>query len=339
MRKTGRLVGLAVLMAAMLLSGCKDAKKTEAVFPSKEITLVVPYDAGGANDRAARMLASIAQEKGFIEKPMVVTNISGAATKSGISTVAKADPDGYTLLVHHNAMLTAAALGQLEEELQWDNCLRPVAEILETPLTFAVMQDSRWTTMKDLMDDIEANPGEIKFGFPGINAPQAFSFQNVVNEMKEEGRDISVHSVFLEGGSAVKTAHYNGTIDVVPGITMDTVSDSKGGTYRILSVVSEKRLDMLPDVPTLKEAGYPMPQQSDGALRMIVWAPKETPDQVVGQLESIIRQVCETDEWKSFIDENAAVNVYRNADEVREIFQKDEKAYEQVAPALLESQG
>lgn len=332
MKKFFPLFLTAVLVLSALGACSKNAAPAE--FPSDEITLVVPYGPGGANDKVARMIASIAQDKGFVKKPMIVTNISGAATKSGIIEVANSDPDGYTLLVHHNALITAGVLDQLPEELRWNTAFRPVAQVMETPLTFAVLADSRWQTMQELFDEVAANPGTVKFGFPGINAPQSFAFQTVVSGMAEQGTDLKAHLVYFEGGSAVKTAHFGKTVDVVPGITMDTVPEALGGMYRILSVVSESRLEALPDVPTLAEAGYPMPLESDGALRMVVWAPKDTPDDVVNRLEEILRQVCETEEWKEFIASNSAVEMFRSADEVRDVFAADEEAALKVLPLI-----
>lgn len=336
MKKVVALLLVAILTFPLLTGCSKETAGADSNFPEKEINLVIPYGPGGANDRAARAIAAIAQEKGFISKPMIVTNISGAATKSGISTVAKAEPDGYTLLVHHNALITAGVLGQLPEDLQWQNSLRPIAQVLETPLTFAVLKESKWNTMKDLFDDIIANPDSIKFGFPGINAPQSFAFQNVINEMAAKGSEVKVHPVYFEGGNAVKTAHLGGTVDVVPGITMDTVPEAVGGVYRILSVVSKEKIEALPDVPTLAEAGYPMPEGFDGALRMVVWAPKETPDEVVNKLEEILKKVYETQEWKDFIKQNSAISVFRSASEVEKVFKADEEAALKVVPSLKE---
>lgn len=330
---------LAAVLVLSLFSACGagSAAQKQASYPEKEITLVIPYDAGGANDRSARMISSISEQKKLTGVSIIVSNISGAGTKNGISSVVNATPDGYTLLVHHNAMVTAAALGQLEEKLQWQNGLRPVAQVLETPLTFAVLAESRWASMQELIDEILANPGQVTFGFPGINSPQAFAFQNIISAFAAQGLDLKVHYVYYDGGSAVKTALLNGEIDVMPGITMDTVPGAKDGLYRILSVVTEKRLEALPDVPTFAECGYAMPSTTDGALRMCVWAPINTPDSVVAYLEDFLKTVYDTDEWQAFIQENSAIAVFRTAEEVKEVFTADAATYESIAAELQKS--
>ncbi|MBR0161938.1 MAG: tripartite tricarboxylate transporter substrate binding protein [Oscillospiraceae bacterium] len=333
------LLALALMLSVLVGCGAQSAEKQADPYPSKEITLVIPYDAGGANDRCARLIASINEQQNLTGVSVIVSNISGAGTKNGISSVVKSDPNGYTLLVHHNAMVTAAALGQLEDELQWQNGLRPIAQILETPLTFAVLAESRWATMQDLVNEILEKPGEVKFGFPGINSPQAFAFQNIISAFAAQGMNLDVHYVYYEGGSAVKTALLNGEIDVMPGITMDTVPSTKDGLYRILSVVTNNRLEALPDVPTFAECGYEMPSTTDGALRMVVWAPKNTPDDVVAYLENFLQTIYNTEEWQAFIAENSAIAVYRTADEVKEVFTADAETYNAIAADLQKSAG
>jgi tripartite-type tricarboxylate transporter receptor subunit TctC len=304
------------------------------VFPTKEIRLVVPYGPGGASDRAARMIASIAQKNDLIKQPIIVTNIAGAATKAGLGAVAKADADGHTLLLHHNAFITAGVLKQLEPELTWQNGFRPVAQVLETPLTFAVLATSRWKTTKELFDEISAQPGKVKFGFPGVNAPQSFALQAVLGEMSKDGQKRRVHSVYLEGGAAVKTASLGGVVDVVAGITMDTVPEAKAGVYRILSVVADKRLQSLPDAPTLAEAGYPTPPNGSGALRMIVWAPKGTPDAIVSRLQGVLDRVYKSKEWAEFAQQMSAVALWRTPEEVAKVFAMDEKIAIEALPAM-----
>lgn len=328
---------LIATLSLSLLAGCGTKSASSENFPAKEINLVIPYDAGGANDRSARMIAAINDQYQFVDVPVIVSNISGAGTKNGIMNVVNSNPDGYTLLVHHNAMVTAASLGQLEEKYQWQNGLAPIAQVLETPLTFAVLADSEYKTMNDLIDAIVANPGTIKFGFPGINSPQAFAFQNIIKSMADKGTNLEVQYVYYDGGTAVKTALLNGEIDVMPGITMDTVPSTLDGTYRILSVVTESRLEALPDVPTFAECGYDMPSTTDGALRMCVFAPKGTPDSVVTALGDFLNQVYNTEEWQNFIAENSAIAVYRTASEVEKVFTDDASVYGEIAQQLQAS--
>ena len=331
-----RLVSLAIVLSLIgtgtaLAQGSTDAARA---FPTKEIRLVVPYGPGGASDKTARMIAAIAQKNDLIKQPIVVTNVAGAATKSGLGMVAKGEADGYTLLLHHNAFITAGVLGQLEPELTWQKGFRPIAQLLETPLTIAVLDKSRWKTTKDLFDEIAAQPGKIKFGFPGVNAPQSFAFQAVLGEMSKAGKKLRVHPVYFEGGAAIKTAHLGGVIDIVAGITMDTVPEAKAGVYRLLAVVADKRLEALPDVPTLAEAGYPTPPNGSGALRMIVWAPTNTPDAIVAGLQVILEKVFKSKEWVEFAQQMSAVAVYRTPDEVAKVFTMDEKIALEALPAI-----
>lgn len=333
---------------ALSLTACSDgagqatgSDGDTADFPSGTIELVVPYGPGGANDRVARQIAAIAEAEGIVNEPIVVTNVPGAATQSGIRQVADADPDGHTLLVHHNAMVTAGVLGQLPEDLHWSDALIPVNQMLSTPLTFAVPADSPWQTIEDLFGDVaDPSADQVAFGFPGVNGPQAFAFESVIAAMSEGGTEMTnLNRVYLEGGAEVKTASLSGTIDVVPGITMDTVPDALGGSYRILAVVADDRLESLPDVPTLAETEFPTPQGSNGALEMAVWAPAGTSDDVVQRLDEILQAVYETDAWLEFVEENAAVGMYRSGDEVVEVYEAYETAVTEVLPVMEEING
>lgn len=325
----------AALALSLAAAGCAESTDEKgAAFPSETIELVIPYGPGGANDRVARKIANIATEEGIVDQSIIVTNVPSAATQAGIRQVASAQADGHKLLVHHNAMVAASVLGQLPDELYWQDALVPVAQMLSTPLTFAVPADSPYESMEDLFE-AAASDEAIAIGLPGMNAPQTFAFETVVAAYEGEvGPVPAFNRVFLEGGAEVKTASLSGTVAVVPGITMDTVPDAKGGLYRILAVVADERLDVLADVPTLAETGLPSPS-SDGALEMVVWAPAGTPDDVVAELERILAAVYETEAWQQFvIEENSAVAVWRTGDEVHEAFRTYEEAITAVLPRI-----
>lgn len=321
-----------MLPATVFAAGSRE----EGEFPQREIRLIVPYSAGGASDQTARQIAAIVDREGLLDEPIVVTNMPGAGTARGLREVANANPDGHTLLLHHNVFITMELLGLLDEEITWDVGFAPVAQVLETPLTIAVLDDSPWQTMDDLVQDIQANPGEISLGFPGVGSPQSFGFHALLNAYEEErGTELDVHAVYFEGGAEIRSAHFAGEIDVVPGISMDTVPDAQAGEYRILAVGTEDRLPSLPEVPTIEEAGLPMPVNAGGqSLRMSVWAPAGTPDAVINQLSGLLEQVVATDDWKKFADDVAGIPRFRGPEGLREVFQSDEDALRPVVEVL-----
>lgn len=330
----------AIVVAVSATGSQEGASDTAASFPEKEIRVVVPYSPGGASDKTARKFASVADGNDRLPEPIVVTNIPGAGANNGLQAVATAQPDGYTVLLHHNVFITMELLGQMPESIEWDKGFEPIAQVLETPLTIAVLADSRWETLEDLFDEIEANPGEIKVAFPGVGSPQSFGFQALLREYEQEtGRKLEIHPIYLEGGAAVKTAHLGGVVDVVPGITMDTVPEHKAGTYRILAVASESRLPALPEVPTIREAGYPMPVSAGGmSLRMSLWAPAGTPAEITGFLGDLAQEIVATGEWEEFAESLAAVVVYRNPEQLGDVFQTDSDVLEPVVPIIRAAQ-
>lgn len=327
-RKTGICL-MAVLLGLLALVPVVAVAQQ---FPTREIRIVVPYGPGGASDQAARQIAAIVAKYGWINQPIVVTNMAGAATKDGIGHVATSRPDGHTLLLHHNAFVTGEVLEQLTGNLTWSRGFAPVAGILESPMTLTVLAKSPWQTSGELLADVRRRPGEIIFGFPGINVPSYFGTRALLGEL---GLDGAIHEVFFEGGAATKAAHLGGQVDVVPAWTMDSVPEARSGLFRILAVASETRLSVLPETPTFAEAGLPMPNLGAGmALRLGVWAPRNTPATVLDELERLIAKVVETEEWQEFAASLGAVARFRTADEVREIFQAETEAFGEIAARI-----
>lgn len=328
---------LAVVLATVAVAMvCASGVPESPAFPSREIRLIVPYAAGGASDRTARQIAAIAAKYEIINQPIVVTNIPGAGTVEGLRQVNRARPDGHTLLLHHNVFITMQLLDLLDQDITWEAGFTPVAQVLETPLTVAVLAGSRWNSFADLVAEVRARPGEVKFGFPGVGSPQSFGFQALIHAYAQrEGSPLQIHPVYYQGGALIRTAIMQDEIDVVPGISMDTVPDAKAGVYRLLAVGTQQRIPSLAGVPTVEEAGFPMPVDAGGqSLRMSVWAPPQTPGAIVAQLDAILRRVVETPDWAAFVESVAGIPAYRDAAELARVFKSDENALRAVVPVI-----
>lgn len=328
------LVAMILVCGAVMAQG---ATGKEA-FPNREIRFIVPYSAGGASDRTARQLAFLVDKLKLLDYPIVVTNIPGAGTMEALNEVVRSEPDGHTLLLHHNVFITQELLGTIDDRLTWHEGFEPVAQVLETPLTIAVLKESRWEKLADLFTEIEENPGEIKFGIPGVATPQSFGLQALLYAYKQKtGIELKIHPVYYEGGAATRTALLQGEIDVTPGISMDTVPDAKSGLCRILAVGTNIRIPSLPDVPTIEEEGFPMPLDAGGqSLRMAVWAPKGTSVEIISTLSELLKHIVETDEWRDYANSIAAIPIFRNSQELRRVFQSDAEALRPVVSLIKE---
>ncbi len=325
------LVGIGMALSALIASG----NAWSAEFPSREIRIVVPYGPGGASDQAARKVAELIAKNDLLKQPVVVTNLPAAGTREGLRAVQSAT-DGHTFLMHHNAFIPAELLGQLQGKLTWKEGFRPVAGLVDLPMTITVRSDSAWPTAQALIDDIAARPGEIKFGFPGINVPSYLGTKALLVDLgSASGKELTIHEIFFEGGAATKAAHMGGQVDVVPAWTADSITEAKAGVFRILAVGADQRLAGL-DAPTLKEAGLETAAGTAGlALRLSVWAPKSASDEVVAKMEDVLKQVFATDEWTAFAADRAGIPVFRTSSEMLSTFEADAAAMDKAAEGSL----
>lgn len=307
--------------AAIAVSAASAAYSSE--FPTREIRLIVPYGPGGASDQAARKIAEIVATEQLLDQPVVVTNLPAAGTREGLRAVQSAT-NGHTFLLHHNAFIPAELLGQLTDDLTWHGGFRAVAGLMDLPMTITVLADSPWSSAQELIDDIAARPGEIRFGFPGINVPSYLGTKGLLaNVAAANGQVLEIHEIFFEGGAATKAAHMGGQVDVVPAWTMDAIAEANAGVFRVLAVGADTRLEGL-DAPSLAETGLPTPPGNAGlALRVSVWGPKSLPDETVAQMEDVLESVYATEAWKQFVANGAGIAVFRTSAEMEAAFAAD----------------
>ena len=220
-----------------------------AQYPTKTIKLVVPYPPGGATDVIGRVIAQ--RLTTALGQQVVIDNRGGAGGNIGAEAVAKADPDGYTLLMgaltSHSIMATLEK-GKLRYDLSKD--LVPVAVVGSVPLVWVVTPSLPVKTLKELVDYAKANPGKLTYASSGAGAPQRMCAELFRLKI---GADM-IHVPYKGSGPAMS--------DLVGGqvVTMcETVPASlqliKAGKLRALAVTTAERISMLPDVPTAAEAG------------------------------------------------------------------------------------
>ena len=258
-----------------------------AQYPTKTIKLVVPYPPGGATDVIGRV---IAQRLGTaLGQQVVIDNRGGAGGNIGAEAVAKADPDGYTLLMgaltSHSIMATLEK-GKLRYDLSKD--LVPVAVVGSVPLVWVVTPSLPVKTLKELVDYAKANPGKLTYASSGAGAPQRMCAELFRLKI---GADM-IHVPYKGSGPAMA--------DLVGGqvVTMcETVPASlqliKGGKLRALAVTTSERISMLPDVPTAAEAGV---SGIEVASLFGVMAPAGTPAPIIAKLNAEIQKILATPE-------------------------------------------
>jgi tripartite-type tricarboxylate transporter receptor subunit TctC len=221
----------------------------EAAFPDRPISLVVPFAPGGPTDIIARIL-SIAFSQSLGQQ-VIVDNRGGAAGNIGMGQVARATPDGYTLLLTSTAIAVNPALFK---SLPYDPIkdFAPISELVNAPNVLVVRPDSGINTIADLVAQAKANPQKFNYSSPGAGTKS-----HLTGELLKLRAGIQmVHVPFRGAGPAAQAVLAN-TVQVGSVALAAAESLIKDGQLRALAVTSEKRWFSLPDIPTMIEAGYP----------------------------------------------------------------------------------
>lgn len=219
-------------------------------YPAKPIRLIVPYAAGGGTDISARAIAQHLSES--LGQPVIVDNKPGAGTLLGTALVAKAAPDGYTLVYGSVTHTIAPALYKEKMPFDAEKDFTPVAQIAIFPFVFLVKSSSSLTTVKDLIAQAKSNPGKLNYASVGNGTGT-----NLAGEMFKLLTATSIVHVPYNGSGPALNALLGSQVDLAISDTPPAIPHLKSGTLRALAVTTPKRASSLPDVPTLAEAGAP----------------------------------------------------------------------------------
>ena len=244
-------------------------------YPNRLIKIIVPYAAGGAVDIVARTIAQ--PLGGALKQPVLVDNRPGASANIGMEMVAKATPDGYTLLMASNGIATNMALFP---NLAFDGRrdFAPVAKIGYAPLVIVVPASSPVKSLKELIAIAKAEPGKLTYASAGNG-----SSGHLAGELIKSTAKIDVLHIPYKGGAPAITDLLGERISFMPINPVEVMAHIRAGRLRALAVASDKRFALLPDVPTAAEAGLP------GYEASVWWglvAPAKTPLDIVRQLNA-----------------------------------------------------
>ncbi len=266
------------LMHALLLAALA-APAGAQQFPTRPITLVVPYAAGGNVDVSARTLqAGLGDSLG---QPVVVENRPGAAGTLAGQYVARAVPDGHTLFVGSNGPIMLGPMTMSTPPYQWQQAFAPVSTLAVATNTLVVRPSLPAKTMAELVEYSRSNPGKLTVAVDSIA-----SINHFMAELLRLKSGMTWTEVHYRGNAPAVTDLIAGNVDVGFFQLVDTAPHLKAGTLRALAILGATRAPSLPDVPTMAEAGYPDVQ---GVTFNGVFAPKATPRAVVDKLSAAIR--------------------------------------------------
>jgi tripartite-type tricarboxylate transporter receptor subunit TctC len=246
-------------------------------YPSRPITVIVPFSAGGPLDIAGRILAGSMQET--LGQPVVIENVSGAGGTIGLARVAHADPDGYTLgLSIWTTQVINGALYNLSYDVQKD--FAPIALYTDGPLILVARKTIPADNLQELIAWIKANGDKVTAGTVGIGQPQ-----HVFGVLFEKATGTHFQYVHYRGGGQVMQDLVGGQIDIIFSDVVTALPQIRAGTIKAYAVMAKTRLAAQPDIPTTDEAGVPGLYSS---VWNSLWAPKSTPRPIIDRLNAAV---------------------------------------------------
>jgi tripartite-type tricarboxylate transporter receptor subunit TctC len=264
--------------AAVGLAGCSGASAGGDTYPDDNIEIVVPFSAGGPTDTVTRLLAEPMGEDLGVQ--VIVENVGGAGGTIGAGEVARADTDGYTLLVHHIGMSTAPAL---YPDLAYDPIadFEPIGLITEVPMTIVSRASLDVDTLEELVDYLIENEDTVTLAHAGVG-----SASNLCGMLLQRELGIEIQEVAYDGSGPAITDVVGGQVDVLCDQTTNTTNLIESGDVKAFAVTTPERVATLPDLPTTAEAGFP-------DIEVSVWhglyAPAGTPQAVIERLTAALQ--------------------------------------------------
>jgi len=245
----------------------------------------VPYAPGGVTDTGARLMAAALEP--LLGTSVQVINRAGAASQVGLSELAHSKPDGYTLSYAVLPTVVTHYLDPARAAIYTRKDFQPIAMHHYVPQVLAVRADSRFHTLKDLVEAARAAPERIKISDSGLlGVPHSEVL------MLGFATGVKFASVHFSGGAPSVTALLGGHVDALAGATADALPHKLSGAFRVLGVAAEQPDASMPDVPTMRSQGYDVVAASATGIV----APAGTPQPVVDRLTAAVRQVVESPE-------------------------------------------
>lgn len=247
-------------------------------YPTRPVTVLVPHAAGGPTDTVARLIAEAMTAT--LGQQLVVENAGGAGSTVGTARAARAEPDGYTLLLNHVAQASSATLYR---KLRYDpdGAFDGIGRITDVPMTIVARGDLEANSIGELLDYIRANKENVTYAHAGVG-----SASHLCGMLLMDAIDVSMTTVPYKGTGPAMTDLLGGQVDVMCDQTTNTVNQIKAGKIKGYAVTTPERLPVLPDLPTLDEVGLE-------GFEMTVWhglfAPTGTPKEIIEKLSAALQ--------------------------------------------------
>ncbi len=248
-------------------------------YPNKVITMIVPFTAGGPTDTVARLI-SVPMTK-TLKQQVIVENVDGAGGTIAANRVAKAAPDGYTILIHHIGMSTAPALYRKLPYKPLED-FEHIGLINEVPMTLVAKKNFPAKDLKELIAYVKANKDKVNYANAGLGAASHLCGMLFMSAIQTD-----VTTVPYKGTGPAMNDLLGGQVDFMCDQTTNTTSQIKAEKIKVYGVTSKKRVASLPNVPTMDEAGL---KGFEVSIWHALYAPKGTPKPVIDKLTKALQE-------------------------------------------------
>jgi tripartite-type tricarboxylate transporter receptor subunit TctC len=296
MRSQGLVLDRRALLGCLATLPATGIALAQDAWPSRPITMIVPFPPGGQADLAARPVAEALQR--LLKATVVVENRQGAGGALGNAAAAKAAPDGYTLLMTLSSLAVLPESARLfgRQPVYEVDQLRPVARVLADPTLLAVPANAPWKSVAELVADAKSRPGTIPYGSSG-----SYGTLHVAMEMFTAAAGIKLLHVAYRGAGPALNDLLSGQVKALASAPGVLKQQADAGNLRILANWGAKRIDTFPDIPTFLELGYK-------DVEFYIWAglfvQRDVPAPILERLRAAMRDALQDAE---------ALNVFRNA--------------------------
>ena len=299
---------------ASLMTVSAGGVMAQNAWPTRAITMIVPFPPGGLADLVARPVAeAMSRELG---QPVVIENRAGAGGGIGMGLAAKSKPDGYTVLLalssltvipEADVVLARPAMFALSE-------LRPIARFTADPTVLAVRADSPWKTVQQFVDDAKKRPAAINYGSSGN-----YGTMHVPMEILSQTAGVKLTHIPFTGAGPAVVALLGGQIDAVSSGPATVLQQVKAGKLRILAHWGNAPVTALPDVPSLKDAGY----NAEYAQWSGLFIPRDTPEPVAQRLRAAAKSAAQNAKVKEVILNAGSPVLYQDSPDFEKYVQLD----------------
>ena len=278
------ILRIAAFCVALLVSSSAFAQN----YPNKPVKIIIPFPAGGVTDIAGRLIAQRLSER--LGQQFYIENIGGAGGNLGMAQVARAPNDGYTVLLSSSSVSVNPSL-YANMPFDPEKDLAPVTKAGGSPNSWLVNPNFPAKTMKDLVELIRKEPGKYSVGSPGAGTTPSLSIEQLKHDLK-----LNFVTVPFAGGGPMTQSLLGGHVPIVCGAIGNSVALIKDEKIRALGITDKKRLETLPDIPTLDEMGI---KDQEAETMAGVFVPAGTPKEIIDVLQKEIAAVVKSPDIKA----------------------------------------